>query len=198
MTVALDTVSQLARCQRLRQAWKTRALETDRMLAELRDERTRLIVLPGRVTWPAPAERWRSVCHHYLTQYGGTKYQADESRTLDLMLGVCHFESAGDPHAICRVEWIGTPPPGYDGTPATRASGLFQHIPAYFVSRAKAAGFEGGSIFDVDANVGTACWLLWDGWHPETAPNWQHWSAAHVGRLGSFEKAKAIVDPYYQ
>jgi hypothetical protein len=113
----------------------------------------------------------------------------------DMLLGVVSGESGGDPNAVCKVEWIGSPPPGYDGTPATRASGLFQHVPAYFTGRAQQAGFGGRSIFDVEANIGTACWLVYHS--PSKAPNWQHWPDAPNGALGSASKAKQLLAALY-
>ena len=142
------------------------------------------IILPGYHRWSPMVERWRSLVWYYMQ-----RYDKAQPKDLDILLGIMEKESQGLPLAVCHVEWIGDPPPGYDGTPATRASGLFQQVPAYWQARAKAAGFEGRSIFDVDANVGVAVWLLYDGWHPDTAPNWRHWSAAHVGRIGSYEWA---------
>lgn len=181
------TIRQLIR---RRDYWKRRARAAEDTLATS-------IILPGRHRWLPPVERWRSLVHYWMGVYGGDKYRQDEDRNLDLMLGVMGWESGGEPLAVSRVEWIGTPPPGYDGSVATRASGLFQHVPAFWASRSKAAGFENRSIFDVQANVATACWLLWNGWHPETAPNWKHWSAAHVNREGSYEWAvKKIADDY--
>jgi len=180
----LDRVGRLlSRNQRLkasRDRWKDRALDCAA-------QHEGKIALPGRYVWNPQTERWRSLVHYYMAQMGGDKYTAEH---LDLMLGIMQWESGGDPLAVCRVEWIGDPPFGYDGTQATRASGLFQHVPVYWQARSKAAGFTDRSIFDVSANVGTACWLLWDGWHPETAPNWRHWSAAHVSKEGSYEWAQ--------
>ena len=94
---------------------------------------------------------------------------------MDLALGVIRCESWGDPNAISHKEWIGTPPPGYDGTAATRASGLFQHVPAYFAARAAAAGWAGADIFDPEANVAVAAWLVYNGWDAAGAPHWHHW-----------------------
>lgn len=174
--------ARLAAAVNRRNRWKTRARTAEQQLRSS-------IILPGEHVWKPDVERWRSLVHHHMTRYGNGAYLAQPGRLLDLMLGIMQHESGGDPLAICRVEWVGTPPPGYDATPATRASGLFQHVPAYFDARARAAGYTGRSTFDPEANVATACWLLWNGWHPETAPNWQHWSAAHLGRDGSYEWA---------
>jgi len=182
-----NLLGRIGRLRRRQDYWKERAFHAEDLLATS-------IIMPGTHRWTPAVERWRSLIHHHMGVSGGERYWQDEDRLLDLMLGVMEFESGGLPNAVCKVEWIGDEPPGYDGTPATRASGLFQHVPAYWESRSNAAGFEGRNIFDVEANVGTACWLLWDGWHPETAPNWRHWSAAHVNRQGSYEWALAQLD----
>lgn len=129
--------------------------------------------------WPPKVERWRSVAEYFF-----------EAEDVDLALGIILYESEGNPLAVCRVDWVGPEPPGYDGTAATRASGLFQMVPAYWPDRARAAGFEGRNIFDVEAQFGVAAWLAYYNWGHEGAPFWrQHWGGSHVNVMGSYEKA---------
>jgi hypothetical protein len=138
--------------------------------------------------------RWRRLVRRYFH----TRYD----RRLALLVLRC--ESNGDPDAVSEKEWVGTPPPGYDGSAGTRASGLFQHVPAYWPDRLRAARvwysrkgvflpLYTDSIFNPALNVAVAAWLVYDGWHTETAPNWQHWSGAHVGIEGCYERAKAQI-----
>jgi len=154
------------------------------------------IVVPGHHHWEPAAERWRTLINHYMVCFGRSRYLLDPHRLLDLMVGIEWFESGGIATRICEVEWIGAPPPNYDpNDDSTKASGLFQMVPLWWPERSAAAGFPGRSIFDPEANIATACYMLWAGWPEEVpAPHFHHWSAAHVGRQGSYEKAKVIVD----
>ena len=65
-------------------------------------------------------------------------------------------ESLGDPNAR---------------NPRSGASGLFQHMPRYWPERSAAAGFGGRSIFDPEANVGVAAWMIYE--YP--GGGWKHW-----------------------
>lgn len=69
---------------------------------------------------------------------------------VDKALRVMACESQGNPDAR---------------NPSSGAAGLFQHMPQWWASRSQAAGFAGRSVYDPEANVGTAAWL-WsrDGW----------------------------------
>jgi len=97
------------------------------------------------------------------------------------------------------VEWQGTPPPGYDpADSSTRASGLVQHVPAYFTARAAAAGFPGRSIFDVEANLGTGAWLVYH--NVGKAPNFGHWPDGPKGPIlqpGSATNARRLLAALY-
>lgn len=166
----------LAAATRRRTYWQTRAHTAEDQLAQA-------IVLPGGHRWPPIVERWRSLVAYYF-----------HPEDVDLALGIINFESGGSHLAVCGVDWVGTPPPGYDGTPATRASGLFQQVPAYWPGRARAAGFADANIFDPAANTAVAAWLVYDNWGHPGAPHWQHWSGAHVGVQGSLEKARAVLN----
>ncbi len=44
--------------------------------------------------------------------------------------------------------------------PGSSASGLFQHLARYWPQRSKLAGWEGASIWDPEANIAVAAWLL--------------------------------------
>ncbi|HEX2153910.1 MAG TPA: S-layer homology domain-containing protein [Acidimicrobiia bacterium] len=97
--------------------------------------------------WPTGpgAEGWRPLVEQYF-----------EPGDVDRAIRVMACESRGDPNA--RNPWSG-------------ASGLFQHMPRYWPERAAAAGFAGASIFDPEANVAAAAYLLYD--YP--GGGWQHW-----------------------
>jgi hypothetical protein len=75
-------------------------------------------------------------------------------------LKVMKCESNGDPLAV---------------NPRTNASGLFQFIPSTWNWASPLAGWNGTSVFDPDANVDTAAWLVQEsidaGDHP-----WAHWA----------------------
>ncbi len=100
-----------------------------------------------RPAWPTGpgAEGWRPLVEAYFRP-------GDVDRAIRVM--AC--ESLGDPDAVNR----------YSG-----ASGLFQHIPRYWPERSAAAGFAGRSIFDPEANVGVAAWMIYD----YAGGGWQHW-----------------------
>ena len=170
--------ARVARLRRGRDRWKAKALG-------------HAIVLPGAHMWDPLVERWRSLTHYWLGVEGGDRYLQDPGPTLDLMLGICQHVSGGNPLSVCHKEWVGEPPPGYDpADDSTKASGLFDHLPAYWEARSRGAGFEGASIFNPNANIAVACSMLWAGW-PESmpAPHWHHWSGAHVSAEGSYEWA---------
>ncbi len=134
--------------------------------------------------------RWRRLIRRY--------FHGQHDRRRALLILRC--ESCGDPNAISEKEWQGPPPPGYDGTAETRASGLFQQVPAYWPARLRAARTwyalqgvslpAGDSIFHPELNIAVAAWLVYDGWHPQTAPNWQHWSGISAGVEGCLEWAQ--------
>jgi hypothetical protein len=180
-----------AKLRALRDAWKARALRAEASRDELTAELGRLraaFTLPGSHRWGPLVERWRSLVDYWMRQWGREKY--DPAVHLDPMLGIMAYASGGDPLRVCQKVWIGTPPDGYDpDDDSTKASGLFEQGPSWWEGRSRAAGMEGRSIFDADANVAVSCWLLWDGWNPEEAPHWHHWSGAHVGQEGSYEWA---------
>jgi len=75
-------------------------------------------------------------------------------------LSVMSCESLGDPLAINKY---------------SAASGLFQHLPYYWPSRSKAAGWEGADIFDPEANIAVAAWLVNRTIVVEKREPWGHW-----------------------
>ncbi len=63
---------------------------------------------------------------------------------VDDALAVLRCESNGDPDAY---------------NPYSGASGLFQFLPSTWATVSVRAGFGGASVFDANANTGTAAWL---------------------------------------
>jgi len=128
------------------------------------------IVVPGHHHWEPAAERWRTLINHYMVCFGRSRYLLDPHRLLDLMVGIEWFRVGWHRHPYLRG--------GMDWRPATqlrperrltKASGLFQMVPLWWPERSAAAGFPGRSIFDPEANIATACYMLWAGW-PEEVP----------------------------
>jgi hypothetical protein len=78
-------------------------------------------------------ERWRSLVASYFPP----------DRVEDA-LRIIQCESLGDPNAY---------------NPYSGASGLFQFLPGTYAVIAPKAGFAGVSVFDPEANIGTAAWL---------------------------------------
>lgn len=72
---------------------------------------------------------------------------------IDKAMRVMYCESRGNPDATNE---------------SSGAGGLFQHLPQYWSSRSQAAGFAGASVYNAEANVATAAWLLtrqgWGAW----------------------------------
>ncbi|MPZ52746.1 MAG: transglycosylase SLT domain-containing protein [Acidimicrobiia bacterium] len=92
------------------------------------------------------AEGWRDLVEQY--------FPASE---VDRAIRIIDCESNGDPNAR---------------NPSSGASGLFQHLPRYWPERSNAAGFAGSSIYDPEANIGVAAWLVYE--YP--AGGWHHWT----------------------
>jgi peptidoglycan hydrolase CwlO-like protein len=80
---------------------------------------------------------------------------------VDEALSVMYCESKGDPLVI---------------NPYSAASGLFQHLPYYWPSRSKSAGWEGADIFDPEANIAVAAWLVDRTVRVEKREPWGHWT----------------------
>lgn len=91
-------------------------------------------------------ERWRRLVARYF-----------EPEDVDRALHVIMCESTGDPTAKNR---------------RSSASGLFQHLRRYWGIRASEVGFDSASIFDPEANIAAAAWLVYDG------GGWSHWRSS--------------------
>jgi soluble lytic murein transglycosylase-like protein len=77
-------------------------------------------------------------------------------------LSVIYCESRGDPTAV---------------NPISSAAGLFQFVPNTWGWASAEAGWAGADVFDPEANVAAAAWLVQvsiDTIHPGGA--WGHWS----------------------
>lgn len=83
--------------------------------------------------FPPAVERWRPLVSSYFP-----------AARVDEALTVIRCESYGDPNAY---------------NPYSGAGGLFQFLPSTWATVSPRAGFEGASVFDPEANIGTAAWL---------------------------------------
>lgn len=92
------------------------------------------------------ADRWRPLVEEYFRA-------GDVERAMTIM----RCESNGDPDAA---------------NPTSTASGLFQHLASEWDGRAARAGWEGADVFDPEANVAVAAWLVYEG------GGWGHWNAS--------------------
>ena len=79
---------------------------------------------------------------------------------VDDALSVMMCESLGNPLAINKY---------------SAASGLFQHLPYYWPSRSTKAGWAGADIFDPEANIAVAAWLVERTITVEQREPWGHW-----------------------
>lgn len=82
-----------------------------------------------------------------------------------------HFES-GDVNramAIMRCESGGN---SRAANPVSTARGLFQHLGSAWPQRAAKAGWGGADIYDPEANIAVAAWLVYHG------GGWRHWNAS--------------------
>jgi len=106
---------------------------------------------PGLGPFPADVERWRPVVSvHFPTE------------RVDQALYVIDCESNGDPNSV---------------NPYTGAAGLFQFLPGTWTVASAGAGVAGSSVFDPEANITAAAWLV--AYSAATAhPKgpWGHWS----------------------
>jgi hypothetical protein len=94
----------------------------------------------------AGVERWRPLVEKYFAP-------GDVSRALE----VIRCESHGNPAAA---------------NPVSTARGLFQHLGSLWPERAASAGWAGADIYDPEANVAVAAWLVYQG------GGWRHWNAS--------------------
>lgn len=92
---------------------------------------------------PAKAASWAPLIEQYFLE-----------RDVFRALAVVHCESSGDPQVSHR---------------SSGAAGLFQHLPEFWEERTAAAGQAGSNIFDPEANIAVASWLVYEG------GGWKHW-----------------------
>lgn len=93
---------------------------------------------------PRNAEGWRPIVEIYF-----------EPGHVDRALRVIRCESNGDPWAK---------------NPGSTASGLFQHLASQWDTRAERAGWGHADVFDPEANIAVAAWLVYEG------GGWGHWN----------------------
>lgn len=94
-------------------------------------------------------ERWRGLVAAYFP-----------AERVDEALAVLGCESNGDPNAY---------------NPYSGASGLFQFLPATWATVSPSAGFSESSVFDPEANIGTAAWLS-SYYESRGASPWSPWT----------------------
>ncbi len=79
---------------------------------------------------------------------------------MDEALSVIRCESNGDPLAV---------------NPRSNASGLFQFLPGTWAWASTLAGWGGANVFNPEANVAVAAWLVQDSIDRGKDP-WVHWT----------------------
>ncbi len=99
--------------------------------------------------FPPKVERWRPLVATYFP-----------SARVDDALTVLSCESGGDPNAY---------------NPYSGASGLFQFLPSTWATVSPRAGFAGDSVFDPEANIGSAAWLT-DYYESRGSHPWAAWN----------------------
>ncbi len=143
---------------RLQQEEERRRAEEERRQAEEEQRRQEaLAALQAAAAAAASAgwtpgagvEPWRPLVEKYFPD-----------RLVEEALRVMRCESNGDPLIINRY---------------SAASGLFQHLPYYWLSRSARAGWEGSDIFDPEANIAVAAWLV-RATENGGGDSWSHWS----------------------
>lgn len=98
---------------------------------------------PRPIEWRPSVERWRGLVSQHF-----------RPGDIDHAMAIIRCESVGDPDVV---------------NPSSGTAGLFQHRPEYWVARSSAAGWAGSNVFDPEANVAVAAWLV----HED---GWWHWS----------------------
>lgn len=84
---------------------------------------------------------------------------------------VAKYFRPADVNKAVRIAWCESTFNPNSVNPTSGASGLFQHLPEFWAERSAAAGFAGADIFDPDANVAVAAWLVY-----EAPGGWSHWT----------------------
>jgi len=87
-----------------------------------------------RQTYGEGVEQWRGLVTIYFP-----------AEWVEWALTIMHCESRGNPNAK---------------SPISTASGLFQHLASYWQDRSGRAGWAGADIFNPEANIAVAAWLL--------------------------------------
>lgn len=88
-------------------------------------------------SWDGTVEFWRPVVEQY--------FRAND---VGWALAIIKCESGGNPDAKNKY---------------STASGLFQHLASYWSERSVKAGWAGHDVFDPEANIAVAAWLLYEG-----------------------------------
>jgi hypothetical protein len=96
-------------------------------------------------TFRATVDRWRPLVEQY--------FQAGDVNTA---LSVIECESGGNPDAVAASGLY---------------HGLFQHSQRYWEERSTAAGWAGADVYDPEANIAVAAWLVYEG------GGWRHWAS---------------------
>ena len=135
---------------------RSRTLDRCYRLAVASIHLTAALLLPGlpdgwwvgqqQTSTEPTAESWVPLVYTY--------FEPDD---VDRALAVIECESGGDPNAK---------------NPNSTASGLFQHLASMWPERSVAAGWSGHGVFEPEANVAVAAWLVYDG------GGWSHWYAS--------------------
>lgn len=86
---------------------------------------------------------------------------------------VTEYFAADDVNRAIRVAWCMSAFNPAAMNPATGSSGLFQHLPDQWAEHSAAAGHPTASIFDPEASVAVAAWMLY-----ELPGGWSHWDCA--------------------
>jgi len=79
------------------------------------------------------------------------------------------YFASEDVELALRVIWCESRYDPLADNPRSSASGLFQHLATYWDDRSAKAGWAGASIWDPEANIAVAAWLVYFG------GGWGHW-----------------------
>ncbi len=152
----------------------------------------------GRCFRTPAVERWRGLLQDCFDHYCNLTLNRDATDyECDFGMGLIYHESRGNHLVRSHLEWIGPEPPGYDpADETTRATGLCQHVPAFWEERSAKAGLAGWPILDPYAQLMVMAWLIYN--KPSKAPNWRHWPDAPNGKPGSATIVREELASYYQ
>jgi peptidoglycan hydrolase CwlO-like protein len=107
----------------------------------------------GNWNHPPAVEQWRGLVSAYFP-----------ASRVEEALAILDCESNGDPNAH---------------NPYSGAAGLFQFLPSTWASTSPQAGFAGASVFDAEANIGSAAWL--GNYYASRGQDfWRPWSCRRV------------------